>query len=314
MLIVTNQQELDKVIKEVKNNPDNYFRIVIKNTNGWVSIYEYLKNSSVEAWGNSSVVARGNSSVEAWENSSVEARGNSSVEARENSSVVAWENSSVVAWENSSVEAWGNSSVVAWGNSSVVAWENSSVVARENSSVEAWGNVNINSYYGCKQIIGHDFTSVKLITEHDTNYIQKKSEDMIIQHCYKIKYNFFTRHGIDTDKKYHILFKRVSNDFKTQEGCSWETKWDIGEQLKHPNWNPTNGECSSGKFHACPRPYFCDEFRSKKDDKYIAIKIHIDDMFDWGQHSEDVSYPHKIAFRKGKVLYKCDKFGNKIDE
>jgi hypothetical protein len=78
--------------------------------------------------------------------------------------------------------------------------------------------------------------------------------------------------------------------------------------VTHPAWNPTLSECGEGKFHACSRPYFADEFRSIMNDKYIAIKIKIDDLYEW----ENPEYPHKIAFREGTVLYECDKYGRKI--
>ena len=106
-----------------------------------------------------------------------------------------------------------------------------------------------------------------------------------------------------------ILFKRVSVDFKTQEGTSDETVWNIGSMVEHANWTPKDKECGAGKFHACSRPFFCNEFRSAVGDRYIAIKVNIKDLHAWT--SKDAQYPHKIAFRKGKILYECDKFGKK---
>ncbi len=105
-----------------------------------------------------------------------------------------------------------------------------------------------------------------------------------------------------------ILFKRVSSDYKTQEGTRNETTWKVKSTLTHPNWNPKESECGEGKYHACSRPYFCDEFRSNKNDVYIALKIAKKDLFEW----KNAQYQHKIAFRKGTVLYRCDKFGKKI--
>ncbi len=278
------------------------------------------ENSSVEAWGNSSVVARGNSSVEAWgnssvvawgnssvvamENSSVEAWGNSSVVARGNSSVVAWENSSVVAWGNSSVVARGNSSVVAMGNSSVEAWGNSSVVARGNSSVVARGQAIIRIIAKIKKLSLHGFSILSLPFDLEFNFDAEKT--CLIQRHKPQKY--LDREGIEAKDNHVILFKRVSQDFKTQEGYAWETTWKPGKTITHSNWKPEENECGAGKFHACSRPYFCDEFRNdKKDDRYIAIQIAEKDLFEW----PNPSYPHKIAFRSGKVLYECDRFGKK---
>jgi hypothetical protein len=187
-------------------------------------------------------------------------------------------------------------------NSSVVARENSSVVARENSSVEAWGNNGVNNYSnGTVLLLGYAVAWVhnkihKTIKKSKTaNIILVKTQD------------WFDSHGIKKTK-YIILYKRVSNDFKTQEKTQNETLWAINSTVKHQNWNPTQSECGEGKFHACPRPYFCDEFRNKKDDKYIAIKVALKDTFVW----KNAQYPHKIAFSEGVILYECDKFGKKI--
>ena len=238
----------------------------------------------------------------AWENSSVVARENSSVVARENSSVVAWGNSSVVAWENSSVVARENSSVVAWGNSSVVARENSSVVARENSSVVAWGNVGVHLFSDYATVILFMFSVCWQLAK---GKIEKKSENATIITPKQL--DFFENNGIEKKEKI-ILYKKVSKDFKTQENTSNETLWSVGSTIEHLSWNPEISECGEGKFHACSRPYFCDEFRSEKEDIYIAIEIELKDTYQW----KNPEYPHKIAFRKGLVLYQCDKFGKKI--
>jgi hypothetical protein len=317
-----NSEEKMSTIVEVKTQleldvlPDRFndytiIRIVAKER---IMVTKARENSSVVAWGNSSVVAWGNSSVEAWGNSSVVARENSSVEARGNSSVEAWENSSVVAWGNSSVEArenssvvaWENSSVVAWGNSSVEAWENSSVVARGNSSVVAWGNVGVQ--------LRSDFCTVTLFAfavcwALANGKIQKKSNTatVIIPTQPKGVDGWLQSQAVAIEKGHVILFKRVSEDWKTQEGTQNETIWPIGHSISHPKWDPTGFECGEGKFHACSRPYFCDEFRSTKGDKYIAIRISVKDLHAW----PNPDYPHKIAFKAGEVLYEVDRFGKK---
>jgi len=105
-----------------------------------------------------------------------------------------------------------------------------------------------------------------------------------------------------------ILFKRVSNDYKTQENSRNETLWAIGSTVSHSSWEPTSDECGEGKFHACSRPYFCDQFRDTPKDRYIAIKIAKDNLHVW----PNPTFPHKIAFKEGKILYECDKFGRKL--
>ena len=102
-----------------------------------------------------------------------------------------------------------------------------------------------------------------------------------------------------------ILYKRVSKDFQTQEGTTNETLWSIGTTLEHPAWKPDGEECGAGKYHACSRPKFCDEFRDKSDDRYIKLQVRIEDMYAW----ENPYYPSKIAFRKGIVLGECNQAG-----
>ena len=278
-IIIKTQKELDAV--------DVNFDGIIKILGIGIRVslnYQYRvvarENSSVVAWGNSSVVAWGNSSVVAWENSSVVARGNSSVEARE------------------------NSSVVARGNSSVEARENSSVVARENSSVVARGNVCVRIYAEIKSLSLFDFSV--LFQPFDLKFKFKKEKTVLVQ---KIKHQkYLDREGIKIKKDSVILFKKVSKDFKTQENTKNETVWNIGSTVSHPAWSPKQQECGEGKYHACSRPYFCDDFRNNRGDKYIAIKINVADLYEW----QEPQYPHKIAFREGNVLYECDKFGNEI--
>jgi hypothetical protein len=231
--------------------------------------------------------------------------------AWENSSVVAWENSSVVALENSSVVAWVNSSVVAWGNSSVVALENSSVVARGNSSVEAWENSSVEARGNSvvrifseriKKIALYGF-AVAIISATITVKIEKKSEYCYIQVTRDL--GWFERNAVEKTETL-ILYKRVSKDWKTQENTENETLWLVGSHVTHPKWNPKKAECGEGKFHACSRPYFCNEFRNKPGDRYVAVSIKLEDLHEW---TENPAYPHKIAFRKGTVLYECDRLG-----
>jgi hypothetical protein len=106
-----------------------------------------------------------------------------------------------------------------------------------------------------------------------------------------------------------VLFKKVSKDYKTQENTANETLWAVGSTLEHPAWGPDKEECSGGKFHACSRPYFCDEFRSTDGDRYVAIQIAKKDLYAWPTNPK---YPHKVAFRRGTVLYECDRHGNKL--
>jgi len=296
-IIIESQKELDAL----PDSFDEYTYIEIKSADV-IHVNKAWGNSSVVAWENSSVVAWENSSVVAWDNSSVVARGNSSVVAWGNSSVEARENSSVEARENSSVEARENSSVVARGNSSVVAWDNSSVVAWGNSSVVAWDTSTLHSYSGKGQLFGNSvgFSKGGELSKSDnaTVIVPKKPKTLD---------EWLVVHGIQPSDSI-TLYKRVSKDLLTQENTKNETKWEIGSELTHPNWDPAGQECGEGKFHACPKPYFADEFRSKRGDRYIAVEIKKEDLYVW---TDNPQYPHKIGFRKGKVVYECDRHGEK---
>ena len=236
----------------------------------------------------------------AWENASVVARGNASVVARGNASVM--------ARGNASVEARGNASVVARGNASVEAWENASVEARGNASVEAWENVGVHLQSEDASVVLFGFAVCWAIRK---GKITKKSEtaSIIEPKSPSNSKEWLEGQGIDPNEPI-TLFKRVSSDWKTQENTSHETLWEVGKTQEHPAWNPTKDECGGGKFHACSRPYFCDEFRYTSGDKYVAIQVDVKDLFVW---TGDVAYPHKIAFRKGTVLFECDRFGKKKD-
>jgi len=321
-IVIKTQQELDALPAQFQE----YTRIYIQNdaSLGRIILRVARDNSSVVARDNSSVVARDNSSVEAWGNSSVVARDNSSVVARDNSSVVAWDNSSVVArdnssvvaWDNSSVEAWGNSSVVArgnssvvaWDNSSVEAWDNSSVVAWDNSSVEAWGNVGVHLHSDNASVLLYMFAVCWALAKGKVLKKKCKTATIIKPKNTKGTQGWLDSQAIKKNKDHVILFKRVSSELKTQEGTDHEAVWEIGKTLSHPAWSPKDSECGAGKFHACSRPYFCDQFRSTPGDKYLAIQVSTKDLYAW---DGNVKYPHKIAFREGTVLYECDRLGKK---
>ena len=217
-----------------------------------------------------------------------------------------WGNSSVVAWENSSVEAWGNSSVEARGNSSVVAWGNSSVEARGNSSVEARGNVGIHLYSDLATVILFMFSVCWQLAKG--KIIKKSKTATVIKPKPITGLNSWLLNNAVKDKKIIILYKKVSKDFLTQENTKNETKWEINSIVEHKDWQPKKSECGEGKFHACSRVYFCDEFRSEKGDRYIAIEIKQQDLYAW----PNPEYPYKIAFRTGKVLYEVNRLGKKI--
>ena len=223
---------------------------------------------------------RDNSHVEALGNSRVEALGNSRVEASGNSRVVARDNSHVEAWEDSHVEARDNSRVVALGNSHVVAWHNSHVEARDNSLVVAWDNSHVVALGNAKCIRQSDIDGT---VESVLRQIGPENGQEI------------------------VVYKRVSTDFKTQEGTENETLWAVGTDLEHPAWDVSE-ECGDGKFHACFTPRWCDGFRDIEGDRYVAILVQTHDLHVFARPT----YPQKLAFRRGKVLFECNIKGEKL--
>jgi len=209
--------------------------------------------------------------------------------------------------ENSHIEARENSHVVARENSHVEARENSHVVAWGNSHVEAWGNVSVYSYSD-NDILLYGFVTCYLLNKK-SKAIQKSKNSRIVPFQINTVELWLENEGVEINSKNNstIVFKRVSNDFKTQENTKNETSWKVGSFVEVPNWNPSQ-ECGKGKFHACSKTYFCDEFRTLKDDKYIAIEVPIEDLFAFPHPN----YPHKISFKKGTVLYECDRYGKQI--
>ena len=238
--------------------------------------------------------------TKAWESSRVVARDSSRVVARESSRVVARDSSRVVARESSRV--------VARESSSVVARDSSRVEARESSSVEAWGSVGVHLEGVDVTVLLYGFA---VCWKKAQGTIKKESETAtIIEPIFKEGVTRWCENeAIKVDNGKVIVFKRVSKKWQTQEGTKNETIWEPGKTLEHHDWRPNEEECGEGKYHACSRAYFCDEFRNLGDDRYVALEVAIEDMYAWPRPS----YPHKIAFRKCKVLHECDQWGDKIE-
>jgi len=125
----------------------------------------------------------------------------------------------------------------------------------------------------------------------------------------KINKSYIERFKIKIENDIIILYKKVSKDFKTQENTANETLWLPGTKVEHHNWNPTNSECGEGKFHACAKPYWCDIFRTNKGDRYISVKVNINDIYEW---KDNPVYPFKIGFRKALEIKEVDRFSSEI--
>jgi hypothetical protein len=205
--------------------------------------------------------------------------------------------------------AWGSAHVVAWESAHVVARESVHVVARESAHVVASNEVVIHNHSISSTI---EIAGYAIIMAIKVSKFLKKSKTATIINIPERQYTveeWFDREAVDSENGKLIVYKRVSFDFKTQENSKNETLWAPNSMIEHPSWDPAKEECGAGKFHACSRAYFCDEFRDKATDKYIAIEVNKEDFYTW----KEPSYPHKIAFRKGRVLFECDRYGKKID-
>jgi hypothetical protein len=122
---------------------------------------------------------------------------------------------------------------------------------------------------------------------------------------------YLERFKVTIEDDYVILYKRVSKDFKTQEGTKNETTWLPGTIVSHQNWDPSQNECGEGKFHACAKPHWCDNFRSKKDDRYISVKVRVNALYEW---TKNPNYPEKIGFREAVEIKEVDRKGKSLSD
>jgi hypothetical protein len=202
-------------------------------------------------------------------------------------------------------KAWFKKSVISSGQATVRAWDQATVSASGQATVSASGQATVRIFSEIKSLVLFGFSV--LFKPFDLKIKIKKSKTVHVQNVKPL--GWFENNGI-TKTKTIIVYKKVSKDFLTQEGTQNETKWEIGSTVTHPNWEPNKEECGAGKFHACSRPYFCDEFRNEKGDRYIAISVKLTDLYEWTKNSQ---FPHKIGFREAKVLNECDSFGRPLE-
>ena len=223
-----------------------------------------------------------------------------------NSQATLWENSQATLRENSQATLWGNSQATLRDNSQATLWGNSQATLWGNSQATGYGNAAIHNYT-LNPVLLYGFSVCWLLTK--TAKATKKSvNSTIINFQFNSVKNWIENDGVETDKNNNvIIFKRVSKDFKTQEGSKNETLWRIEKEIEIENWDPKN-ECGEGKFHGCSHAFFCDDFRDKEEDRHIAVKVAIKDLVAF----PEPKYPNKISFRKGFVLWECDRNGKKI--
>ena len=289
-IIVTTQAELDAL----PSSFPEFTAIEIRSpASEEIVIRRTPDSSTVTACGSSTVTAYDSSTVTAYNSSTVTACGSSTVTAYGSSTVTAYGSSTVTAYDSSTVTACDSSTVTAYGSSTVTAYNSSTVTAYDSSTVTAYGFavVIVRSRTAKAKRAGKTAKVVRSIAR-----LPRTVAEWIGYNDAKASGGFLT------------LYKRVSAGWLTQECTANATRWQPGDVLVHPAWAPETGECGAGKFHGCPAPRYCDEFRSKAGDRYVAIKVAKKDCKVW----PDAQYPHKIAFRAGTVLHECDKNGKKI--
>ena len=291
-ITITTQAELDAL----PNSFTEYTRIQIKNDPnlGSILVNKEYDSAHVVAQDSAHVVAQDSAHVEAYGSAHVEAYGSAHVEAWDSAHVEAWGSAHVVAWDSAHVEAWGSAHVEAWGSAHVEARDSAGVYLQS-----VYASVVLYAFAACWALAKGKITNKSKTATVIAPTKPKTAEEWIEGQGVK---------HMKANRDYIVVYKRVSSDFKTQENTPNETTWSVGTTLEHPSYNPSSGECGEGKFHACSRAIFCDEFRSKQGDKYVAIKVNKADM----HVCPDARYPHKVAFRKGKVMYECDRNGKRI--
>ena len=180
------------------------------------------------------------------------------------------------------------------------------IAIRGSAHVEAWGQVTVSVQSTSAEIILFAFAVAVAVLR---GKIRKRSKTATVVKPITMTgvAGWLDREGVPVTRQVVTLYKRVSKEWKTQEGTDRETVWAVGSAMKHPAWNPVR-ECGAGQFHGCSRPYFCDEFRSTAGDRYVAVAVPVNDLC----ATDGAAYPHKVAFRTGKVLYECDRYGAKL--
>ena len=258
-------------------------------------------SATVRACGSATVTARGPATVTAYDSATVRAYGSATV--------TAYGSATVTACDSATVRACDSATVTAYGSATVTAYDSATVRAYDSATVRAYGSATVTAYDSGASIallgfaVGVLFAKARVTKRGKNTALVRQTPRPAKTFSEWAELNHTAaRRGKLT------VFKRVSYDFKTREGTCNETVWRPGDTLEHPAWAPTEQECGGGKYHACAAPFFCDSYRSRAGDRYVAIEVATRDTYVW----PDARHPHKIAFRKGRVLYECDVMGKKI--
>ena len=315
-ITLTQKTDPDLIIKilnkdgiTISDIKDAQYQCKIQVIDSNVSVHGHIR---ICAYGHSVVDAYDNVNVVAMDYTIVNAYCNSFVQVFNNSIGKLYDRSRAHVYDFTHVSFYGKSSGKIYSSSPVYVYDNASIDMHSDSIAKLFNNSNVTIYNICacieayhNAIVYNPFNSEKY--KLFGNSIEIKP-NLVLDFTKWCEYNAPVKF-IDSD--HIILYKKISSDYKTQEYSPNETSWLPGTVVEIPieEWNPAHRECGPGKFHACATPMMCDKFRPKNSDKYIAILVNIKDLYVWHNIPE---YPEKIAFRKGIVLYECNKDGIKF--
>lgn len=246
----------------------------------------------------------------------VDVSGSCRLLALDETCVWSWGPSRVRALDRARVRAFGGlvaaemtARVVAAGTARVVASDLALVEAYATACVEARSTAHVRVFSPDAQVRLLGFAVAHLHTDCEIDVASPTAT------CVRVvatggALGWCEREGVLLEGDSAVVFKRVSRHYETQEDSPrYRTLWKPGVRLEHPAWDPRSEECGGGKYHACSTPAACDAFRSDADDRYVAIRVRLEDMHAWEPRP---MYWDKIAFRAGEVLYECDRDGNPV--
>ena len=295
---VKTQKEFDAVVNS------DFQGILYYNGTETLEIKQHYPNISIIILGNSTATLWNNSIAYLHNNSTAILLNNSTASLYNNSTATLWNNSTASLYDNSSATLYNNSKAYLHNNSKAFLYHNFSAILRDNSTADLYDNSEATLYNNSKAILRNN--SKAILHDNSTAAIYssvakvegKNAIKMFGNHKMTMK-KWITFNQAEHDKNHLYLYKRVSKDFKTQEGTPNETIWTIGKTLKVPNWN-TQEECGEGKFHACADTSDCNQFRNRTTDIYIKLKVKKSDCHIF----PNPMYLTNIAFKSAIVLEK----------
>ena len=284
----------------------------------------YVGAGYFTAHGSATVTAYDSATVRAYGSATVRAYGSATVTAYGSATVTAHGSATVTAHDSATVRAYGSATVTAYGSATVTAYGSATVTAHGSATVRAHDSATVRAY-GSATVTAHDSATVRA---HDSATVVLRGLAVlflfslgvrvlgcgprcVIQRClpFETLDEYLESESVQCVDKWVLVYKRVSEEWLTQERTERETCWKPGLTVTHENFQPQSGEFGAGKFHACSLPIYCDEFRSEPTDRYVAIRVKRRDLAFWPRGN----YRHKIGFRKGEVLFECDRDGRMLE-